>query len=430
LELVESIQRDPASRRIPKLLTFRHFWRLTSLIFVLLSSASSVAAFSPEEDLTARAFLLMDANTGSVLFQKEPDLRLPPASTTKILTALVALESGRKLNDLLTVSKTATRVPASKIYLRPGQSISIEHLLYSVMLSSANDASMVLAEGIAGSVEAFAQLMNQKARELGASNTHFTNPHGLTAPDHYSTARDLALIFRYAMKNEIFQQIVRTKISSVRSLSPAKGRPRVRLVSVRNHNRLLWNFDGAIGGKTGYTHAAQKCFVGAVERNGVTLIVALLGSRDLWGDTKRLLEHGFAHYDLLKAAVEKPARARSAVQAAALSEKASPAIIPATAGADLRGADGYFLQVGSFRDRDRAESLVKRFSQVGFDAFLEPTSLRSGETAYRVRVGPYALYLEAQEQAEQISNKIGQQPIIVWQSVAPESVPESSGDRS
>ncbi|HWO42940.1 MAG TPA: D-alanyl-D-alanine carboxypeptidase [Candidatus Eisenbacteria bacterium] len=396
---------------------------------VLLCPASAAAAFSPEEDLSARAFLLMDAKTGSILLEKEADLRLPPASTTKVLTAVVALESGRKLNDLLKVSKTATRVPASKIYLRPGQSITVEHLLYSVLLSSANDASMVLAEGIAGSVEAFAQLMNQKARELGATNTHFVNPHGLTVPDHYSTARDLALIFRYAMKNDVFQQIVRTKISSVRSLSPGKRRPQVRLVSVRNHNRLLWNFDGAIGGKTGYTHAAQKCFVGAVERNGVTLIVALLGSRDLWGDTKRLLEHGFTHYDLLKAAVERPARTRAAVQAAALGERASPSII-STSDPDLRAADGYFLQVGSFRDRDRAESLVKRFSQIGFDAFLEPTSLRTGETAYRVRLGPYALYPEARERAEQITNKFGQQPIIVWQSVVPEGVRERSGDRS
>ena len=120
----------------------------------------------------------MDAMTGKILYQKEPDLRLPPASTTKVLTALITLESNRKLNDLLTVSKADTRVPASKLYLRPGQTITIEDLLYALLLSSANDASLVLAEGIGGSVERFAELMTKKAHDLGAVNSNFSNPHG------------------------------------------------------------------------------------------------------------------------------------------------------------------------------------------------------------------------------------------------------------
>ena len=240
----------------------------------------------------------MDANTGKVLYQKDADLRLPPASTTKVLTAILTLESSRKLKDMLTVSKADTRVPASKLYLRPGQTISIQDLLYALLLSSANDASLVLAEGVGGTVDRFAELMTNKAHDLGAVNSHFSNPHGLTAPDHYSTARDLAILFRYAMKNPTFREIVQTRISSVSSSSVVRKKVVARRISVRNHNRLLWNFDGAIGGKTGYTVAAQKCFVGAVQRNGVTLIVSILGARDQWGDTKRLLEYGFDNLTL------------------------------------------------------------------------------------------------------------------------------------
>ena len=134
------------------------------------------------------------------------------------------MESGRKLTESITVSKAATRVPASKLYLRPGQTITIEHLLYGILLSSANDASMVLAEGLAGSVERYTELMTKKAHDIGALNSNFTNPHGLTAPDHYSTARDLAILFRYAMKNPTFREIVQTKISSVSSNSIVRQR--------------------------------------------------------------------------------------------------------------------------------------------------------------------------------------------------------------
>ena len=148
--------------------------------------------------------------------------------------------------------------------------------------------------------------MPAKAQEIGATNSRFTNPHGLTAPEHYSTARDMALIFNYAMKNPTFREIVQTKTSSVSSVSSGKVQ-KVRHIPIRNHNRLLWNFEGAIGGKTGYTHAAQKCFVGGVARNGVTLIVAILGSRALWGDTRKLLEYGLKNYETLRMASASPA---------------------------------------------------------------------------------------------------------------------------
>jgi serine-type D-Ala-D-Ala carboxypeptidase (penicillin-binding protein 5/6) len=373
------------------------------IITYALLSSSLLWAFSPDDDLSARALLLMDAKTGKILYQKDADVRLPPASTTKVLTAILTLESQKRFNDLLTVSKAATRVPASKLYLKPGQTVSIEDLLYGVLLASANDASVVLAEGIGGSVERFADSMTKKAHDLGATNTHFSNPHGLTAVDHYSTARDLALIFRYAMKNPTFRQIVHTKMSSVRSVSAGKKSARARLISVRNHNRLLWNYDGAIGGKTGYTFAAQKCFVGAVERNGVTLIVSLLGSRDLWGDTKRLLEYGFDNYEALNTS---PARRRSIAeqQATPRTAKVSALMVsPHDETASKASPDGYILQVGSFREQHRAEALLKAFSDKGFEVFIEKTALtEKGEISYRVRLGPYTQLSEAQQMVQEV----------------------------
>jgi D-alanyl-D-alanine carboxypeptidase (penicillin-binding protein 5/6) len=397
---------------------------LTRLVFICaLLSSSLLWAFSPDDNLSARALLLMDAKTGKILYQKDADARLPPASTTKVLTAILTLESQKRFKDLLTVSKAATRVPASKLYLKPGQTVSVEDLLYGVLLASANDASVVLAEGIGGSVERFAEIMTKKAHDLGATDSHFSNPHGLTAADHYSSARDLALIFRYAMKNPAFRQIVHTKISSVRSLSAGKKSIRTRLISVRNHNRLLWNYDGALGGKTGYTFAAQKCFVGAVERNGVTLIVSLLGSRDLWGDTKRLLEYGFDNYQALNTSPSAPGRSITAQRTAPHPAKLSALVVtPHEETASKPSTDSYVLQIGSFRERHRAEALLKAFSEKGFDVFVEKTVLNEkGETSYRVRLGPYTQLSEAQQSVQEIFKESGHQAIILPNSMMPDT---------
>ena len=397
---------------------------MSLVVLLLLFPVASLWSFSPDEDLTARAAILIDSSTGQVLYQKEPDLRLPPASTTKIVTAIVTLESGRSLRDLLTVSKTATRVPASKLYLRPGQTLTIQDLLYGLLLSSANDAAVVLAEGIGGSIDHFAQMMTKKANEIGANNSHFTNPHGLTAPDHYSTARDLALLFRYAMKNPTFREIVQTKMSSVTSRTRLRKRVIARRISVRNHNRLLWNFDGAIGGKTGYTFAAQKCFVGAVQRNGVTMIVSILGSRDLWGDTRELLEYGFDHYPTLKGETGPRPKDASREQAAIPSDTLS-ALMVTPQDDERKLSDGYVLQVGAFRERGRAESLSKQIGEMGFDAFVEEV-LSQGETTYRVRVGPYTKLSQAQESAHELLTRRGYRALIL---PVPTTLREK-GDRS
>jgi D-alanyl-D-alanine carboxypeptidase len=376
-------------------------------------SIAQVWSFSPDEDLTARAAVLMDAATGKILYQKEADLRLPPASTTKVVTAILALESGRNLNETLTVSKEATRVPASKLYLRPGQSLTIEELLYSILLASANDASVVLAEGIGGSVPRFTDLMSKKAFEIGAQNSHFTNPHGLTAPDHYSTARDMAVLFRYAMKKTTFREIVQTKFSSVRSTAVVKKKVVPRRISVRNHNRLLWNYDGALGGKTGYTHAAQRCYVGAVQRNGTTLIVSILGARDLWGDTKRLLEYGFDNIEALKKLPPAGKAPAYEQQVGLRPERAAALVTKSKNNHPTRPSEGFVLQLGAFRERERAESLSRQMAEIGFEVFVEPALIKPDEMSYRVRVGPYAEWLAAQESAQEIYRTSGHQAMIL-----------------
>jgi D-alanyl-D-alanine carboxypeptidase (penicillin-binding protein 5/6) len=381
------------------------------LLNLLLLDRSAAWPVFPEEGLSARAALLMDAVTGEVLFQRDPDVELPPASTTKVVTALVVLESGKSLKEMLTVSKTASRVPSSKLYLRPGQKMSIHDLLYGLLLTSANDAGMVLAEGIGGSVEHFAEMMTKKARDIGALNTHFVNPHGLTAPEHYSTVRDLALIFKYALKNPTFREIVLAKASAVSSV-PAGRNAKPRPMMVRSHNRMLWNFSGAIGGKTGYTLAAQKCFVGAAVRNGATVIIAMLGSRDLWGDSTKLLGYGLENYEHLKIASAANGLARNG-EALKQVERSASVLFTPDEQQRLQSPAGYMLQIASFRERDRAESLQKTIVASGVLASVDPAAVPNGEITYRVRVGPYAKLTEAQEAAREIESKSGFRAIIL-----------------
>lgn len=350
----------------------------------------------------------MDAKTGEILFQRDADAELPPASTTKVMTAIVVLESGRPLNDVLTVSKTATQVPSSKLYLKVGQKMSIRDLLYALLLSSANDAGMVLAEGIGGSVERFGDMMTKKAHDLGAVNTHFVNPHGLTAAEHYSTARDLALIFNYAMKNATFREIVGSKASAVSTTPPGRG-AKPRQLMVRSHNRMLWNFEGALGGKTGYTLAAMKCFVGAAARNGNTVIVSMLGSHDLWGDSTKLLAYGLENYETLKIA---GGRTGIAAAAPAVPERSTSVLFSMDEQRRLEASPGYMLQVASFRERDRAEYLQKVIASSGIPVLLEPAPV-NGQTTYRVKAGPYAKLTDAQEVAREIETKSGFRAIIL-----------------
>lgn len=282
---------------------WRQFWALGAVCLGLAANPAAAqqswGSFSGPE-VAARSAVLMNADTGELLYAREPHLRLPPASTTKVLTAMVVLEQLNPNARLQTSFQAASAVP-SRIGLRAGEMASTHDLLYGLMLKSGNDAAETLAEGAGGSVYGFSSLMNAKAWQLGARNSHFTNPHGLPDDDHYSTAYDLALIFRQAMKHPLFADIVGTRSAMLRIESGQAPFGDSRFVPVSNHNRLLLTYEGAMGGKTGFTQKARRCFVGEVSRGGVRLIVSILNSpssRTLWQDAQDLLDYGFARYGL------------------------------------------------------------------------------------------------------------------------------------
>ena len=243
----------------------------------------------------ASAAILIESKSGAILYAKNADLRRAPASTTKIMTAIVALEKG-DLTKVITVSPRAARTGGSTIHLKPGDRLSLKELLEGVMLRSGNDGSMAVAEGVAGSIEKFTELMNIKAKEIGAVNTNFRNPHGLRAPSHYTTALDLALMARYGLANRLFANLVKKKNALL------EWEERRKSVEVRNTNRLLWYLEGADGVKTGTTNEAGHCLVASATRDRKQLITVVLNSGDRWGDSQRLLEYGFQEFEILKIA--------------------------------------------------------------------------------------------------------------------------------
>ncbi|MEW6267931.1 MAG: D-alanyl-D-alanine carboxypeptidase family protein, partial [Thermodesulfobacteriota bacterium] len=276
------------------------------LVHVRAAGAADAAA-APR--ITARAAVVLDATTGRVLWERDASRPLPPASTTKIMTTLLALESGR-LDRTFVVSRLAAAQVPTKLGLRPGQRVQLEDLTYALMLKSANDASVVVAEGLAGSVEQFAVLMNDRAREIGAVNTSFHNPHGLPDQDHLTSAYDMALILRHALTVPGFREIAGTS-AKVIQVEDSKIRP----ISLRSKNRLLSGYFVPVLGKTGYTRAAGRCFAGAAELNGRKVITVVFGASDMWGDTQRLMEYGFSSFEdtapTVQAALEKARRART-----------------------------------------------------------------------------------------------------------------------
>ena len=262
------------------------------LLLAAVSLAGSVSAIEAAPETSASAVMLMEADGGTVLYESTADAKMLIASTTKIMTALVVLEQCSP-DEVVTVSAANTAVEGSSMYLQPGKAYTVEELLYGLMLVSGNDAALALAEHTAGSVEAFAALMNDKAAALGCENTSFANPHGLNADGHYSSARDLARIMAEAMENEEFRTITGTRSYTLGTQSYI------------NHNRLLWSCDGVIGGKTGYTMAAGRTLVTCAERNGMRLICVTLGDPDDWTDHAALYDWGFANYQPLRFAADE-----------------------------------------------------------------------------------------------------------------------------
>ena len=249
-----------------------------AIIAVFLISAS---AFAEEEN---SSYILIEGRTRQVIKKENENLPLPIASTTKIMTAITAIENA-DLEDIFTVSQNAQNQEGSSIYLREGDKISVKDLLYGLMLNSGNDAATVLAEGISGSVDAFAQLMNEKAQKIGCKNTSFKNPSGLNEEGHYSSAYDLALIMAYAMENEKFCEIVGTKRYNIDDCGS--------ITYLKNHNKLLWQYEYCTGGKTGYTKLSGRCLVTTAEKDGIRLVAVTLNNTDDWKTHKELFEYGF-----------------------------------------------------------------------------------------------------------------------------------------
>ncbi len=264
-------------------------------IFIALSSQMSFAepSYSESADgkypsVSAERAVLISCEDKSVLYEKNSRTRAGMASTTKIMTGLLAAEYIEKvgLEKPVTVDAEAVGIEGSSVYLKKGEVLLLKDLLYSTMLASANDAAAALAIEISGSIEAFVEKMNQKAEELGLSDTHFENPHGLSDENHYTTAYDLAILSAYAMEKGIFRDAVSMKSYTFKT----EGMTR----SVSNHNRLLFSYDGAIGVKTGFTKATGRCLVTAAERDGVRLIAVTLNAPDDWQDHREMLDFGFS----------------------------------------------------------------------------------------------------------------------------------------
>lgn len=253
-------------------------------LFAGVAAALLAAALAlPCNAISAQNAILTDAQTGRVLYEKNADQQSLIASTTKIMTALVVCEQLNVL-DRVRIPKEAVGIEGSSMYLKEGEILTVQDLLYGLMLHSGNDAAVALAIYCGGTVEGFAELMNDKAHRLGMHNTHFVNPNGLDSPGHYSTARDMAVLAAYAMENPIFAKTVSTKSVTIGA--------RV----LRNHNKLLWLLEGTDGVKTGFTKAAGRILVSSCTRQGRRLISVTMNDRNDWVDHQQLMENGFTNY--------------------------------------------------------------------------------------------------------------------------------------
>lgn len=266
---------------------------LLSFLLIIPCAVTCVSSNPADSlSLSARSAVLIDGDSGAVIYSKNPSEKMEMASTTKIMTALVAAES-TDLGRTVRIAPEAVGIEGSSVYLQAGERMTLEELLYCLLLQSANDAAVAIAYTVAGSIEEFADMMNDKAREIGLENTHFTNPHGLGDDEHYTTAHDLAVITLHALKNDTVREISSTYKKSLPISSDCSPRTLV------NHNKMLKLYDGAIGVKTGFTKRAGRCLVSAAERDGLTLIAVTLNAPDDWRDHTKMLDLGFDTYESL-----------------------------------------------------------------------------------------------------------------------------------
>ncbi len=245
---------------------------------------------------SAQSMVTMEASTGRILYSHEENKRLPMASTTKILTAIVAIENSKNLDEKLVIPKQAVGIEGSSIYLRTGEHLSLRELLYGLMLRSGNDSAVAIAVLVGGSLENFVKMMNDYCTKLGLENTHIVTVNGLHDENHYTSAHDLAKITAYAMKNETFASLVKTKEKTIDNELGKKEKIRY----LKNKNRLLNMVEGADGVKTGYTTKAGRCFVGSATRNGMQVICVVLNCVPMFEDTASLIEKAFSEFEMVK----------------------------------------------------------------------------------------------------------------------------------
>lgn len=261
-------------------------------LFGALFGGVTMVARAESVTLPAKAMCVMEASMGRVLYEKNKAEIMPMASTTKIMTALTAIENCIDLDKKFEISPKAVGTPGTSIYLRKGEIMSTRDLLLGLMLVSGNDASVAIAEHVSGSTKNFVEKMNKTARKIGAFDTHFDNTHGLDSKTHYTSAYDLALITSYALKNPTFKEIVSTKNAKIVTDS---GKTRY----LRNKNKLLFSLDGCVGVKTGFTNDAGRCLVSACERDGMTVVCVVLNCGPMFEESKTLLEKAFNEYRLV-----------------------------------------------------------------------------------------------------------------------------------
>lgn len=419
-------------------------------LLAVLCAASSARATDELYQLTAKAAILIDAQTGSIYFARNATTPLPPASTTKVVTALVALRETAP-DELMRVSAHAASMPASKAYLRARSIFTSRDMLFALMLRSANDASVVIAEHVGGSVPGFARMMNEAARAAGATDSNFITPNGLPMPGHVSTARDLALIFRQALRQPGMRNLLSTPTESIEPVSGGGA----RRIALRSTNKMLWRDDLTVIGKTGWTREAKRCFVGAASYQGREVILAVLGSRNLWSDVELLARVGLGRavpgYEdtwrqragMQQAAIKPPAASEPAItwyrgggkvpaervapppstrnertaRLAAAPKPKAPQHARTTKRAAVAQGDRedprrahlrYHLQVGAYRSKTRAQQVGRDLAKRGYRAEVQG---KSG--TYRVVVKNFGSRDAARKAATSIRRTFKVEPVII-----------------
>lgn len=279
-----------------KIVAFFMLFTVILQFFANFNINKTASAFKKMKESPYESMITIEASTGRILYAKDENKKLPMASTTKILTAIIAIENTKDIDKKHEIPKSAVGVEGSSIYLKKGEHLSIRELLYGLMLRSGNDSAVAIAEIVSGSVEKFVQAMNKKCEKLGLTNTHIVTVNGLHDENHYSSAADLAKLTAYALNNETFAEIVSTKEKCISAELDKKYGYRY----LKNKNKLLNMIRGADGVKTGYTTKAGKCFVGSATRNGMKIICVVLNSKSTFNEAADLIEKAFAEYKMTK----------------------------------------------------------------------------------------------------------------------------------